>query len=187
MRKAAHRLWTTQGFALLFLMICGLVSSGCGYSLVGRATNIPEDIRKVYVSSFENRTARSQVEQLLTRAIIDELVTRQRFEVLTSPGSADAEIRGAVVGYGATPVGFDADGRADEYEISFVAEVIFQRLSSDPDAEAEVIWSNDRHQFREPYEIPGGAEDYFDQEDQAIEEVAQRFAETMVSDLLEGF
>lgn len=173
-------------FALVGALGLGVLS-GCGYSLVGRAANIPEDIERVYVATFENRTARSQVEQLLTRAIIDELVTRQRFEVLTSPASADAEIQGAVVGYGATPVGFDEDGRANEYEISFIAQVIFQRIPADAEAEPEVIWRNDRYQFRQPYEIPDGAEDYFDQEDQAIEEVAQRFAETMVSDLLEGF
>ncbi len=187
MSKAQYRVWNISSFAWLSMLATGLVLTGCGYGLVGRATNIPEDVQRVYVSSFENRTARSQVEQLLTRAIIDELVTRQRFEVLTSPATADAEIRGAVIGYGATPVGFDTDGRANEYEISFIAQVIFQRVSEDPEAEPEVLWRNDRYQFREPYEVPDGAEAYFDQEDEAIEEVAQRFAETMVADLLEGF
>lgn len=187
MRQALVGKSTVRGFGLLFVLLSGLSLSGCGYSLVGRATNIPEDIKQVYVSSFENRTTRSQVEQLLTRAIIDELVTRQRFEVLTTPGTGQAEIQGAVIGYGATPVGFDPDGRANEYEISFIAQVIFQRIPTDPEAAPEVLWRNDRYQFRQPYEVPPGAEDYFDQEDQAIEEVAQRFAETMVSDLLEGF
>ena len=173
---------------LATVLLAALVVSGCGYALVGRASNIPQDVERVYVGTMENRTSRSQVEQILTRAIIDELITRQRFEVLTSPEGADAEIRGAVLGYGATPVGFDDDGRANQYEISFVAQVIFQRMPKGPDEEGEVIWRNDRYQFREPYEVEGdeGAQ-YFDQEDQSIEEVAGRFAETMVGDLLEGF
>ena len=84
MREAL--LYKSKIVMLLAGLAAGLWTGGCGYSLVGRAANIPEDIRRVYVSTFENRTSRSQVEQLLTRAIVDELVTRQRFEVLTSPG-----------------------------------------------------------------------------------------------------
>lgn len=156
--------------------------SGCGYALVGRGSNIPEDIREVYVRPLENQTQRSQVEQILTRAIAEELVQRQRFAVVGSPEQADAEISGAVVGYGATPVTFDATGRASEYEISLTARMAFKRLSSDT-----VIWSNDRYTFRQSYPIETEGNDYFDQEDEAIEEAAERFAETVVSDILEGF
>ncbi len=174
-------------FLAFGLLTLGLLASGCGYALVGRGSNIPGDVRKVYVPTLENRTARSQVEQILTRAIIEELLNRQRFEILTSPAGADAELRGVVVGYGATPVGFDGEGRAKDYEISIVTQVIFQRLPRQPEEKPQVLWRNDRYQFREPYEVPDSGETYFDQEDQAIEEVAGRFAETMVSDLLEGF
>lgn len=178
-------------FSLASLALVALGACGCGYALVGRASNIPEDVKEVYVGTFENRTSRSQIEQILTDAIVDELITRQRFEVLTSPQGADAEIKGAVVGYGATPVGFDENGRASDYEISFVAQVIFQRIPASADEEPEVIWRNDRYQFRQPYELVGDVANqgdvYFDQEDSAIEEIAERFAETMVSDLLEGF
>jgi len=56
----------------------------------------------------------------------------------------------------------------------------------DPDND-EVIWSNDRYVFRESYEVEVSPEAYFDQEDQALQDASERFAETMVSDLLEGF
>ncbi len=169
------------------LILANLLTTGCGYSLVGRASNLPEDIRRVYMGSLENLTARSQVEQILTRAIIAELITRRRFEVVSSPEGADAELKGAVVSYGAKPVSFDEQGRALEYEISFITKVVFQRIPRDPDEEPEVLWRNDRYQFREAFEVISDDSGYFDQEDQAIEDVAERFAETMVSDLLEGF
>ncbi len=156
--------------------------SGCGYALVGRGSNIPEDIREVYIRPLENQTQRSQVEQVLTRAIADEMVTRQRFAVVGSLDQADAELSGSVVGYGATPVTFDQDGRAREYEISLTAQIAFKRVGSDT-----VIWSNDRYTFRESYPIDATSEGYFDQEDEAIEAAAERFAETVISDLLEGF
>ena len=230
-----------------------LILSGCGYALVGRGSNIPEDIQEVYIRPLENRTPRSQVEQELTRAIAEELVQRQRFTVVGSPEEADAEISGAVVFYGATPVTFDAEGRATEYEIAITAQIVFKRTGGDttpippeavtgqvtapapadatgattgtapepppavpgtaapggqgrdlahglepptipsteqytpaaPVIDPSIIWSTDRYTFRETYPITAGA-DYVDLEDTAIEEAAERFAETMVSDLLEG-
>lgn len=159
-----------------------LVLSGCGYALVGRGSNVPEDVREVYLQPLENRTQRSQVEQFLTRAMADELVTRQRFAVVGSADGADAVISGSVVGFDAIPVTFDPTGRATEYEIAITAQIAFKRTGSD-----QVIWSTDRYTFRESYPIDPSQPDYFDREDEAIEDATRRMAETMVSDLLEGF
>ena len=65
-----------------------LLLSGCGYALVGRGSNLPADIKTVYLRPLENRTPRSQVEQALTRAIADEMVKRQRFSMVGSPDCA---------------------------------------------------------------------------------------------------
>lgn len=157
--------------------------SGCGYALVGRGSNIPEDVKSVYLRALENRTQRSQVEQSLTRAIADELVTRQRFAVVGSEAEANAEIQGAVTGFGVTPVTFDNTGRATEYEISITAQIVFKRLGT----EGKVLWKSDRYTFRETYPVDPSSTTYFDQEDEAIDRASQRFAETLITDLLEGF
>jgi outer membrane lipopolysaccharide assembly protein LptE/RlpB len=160
-----------------------LTLTGCGYALVGRASsNVPEDVREVYVRPLENRTQRTQVEQALTRAIANEMVTRNRFSVVGGTEGADAELSGAVVGFDVRPVSFDASGRATQYEIVVIAQIAFKRLGTD-----EVLWNNDRYVFRESYEVEATETAYFDREDEAIEDAAERFAETMVSDLLEGF
>ena len=166
----------------LLLGVSLLSLGGCGYALVGRGSNLPADIKNVYIRPLENRTPRSQVEQALTRAIAEEMVQRQRFAVLGGPEGADAELSGAVTGFDVRPVAFDATGRATQYEIVVVASISFKRLGTD-----KVIWSNDRYVFRESYELEASGAAYFDREDEAIEEAAERFAETMVSDLREGF
>jgi outer membrane lipopolysaccharide assembly protein LptE/RlpB len=160
-----------------------LALAGCGYALVGRGANIPEDVRAVYIQPLANRTQRSQVEQALTRAIADELVTRQRFAVVGSESEASAEILGAVTGFGVTPVTFDPTGRATEYEISITAQITFKRVGE----EGAVLWKSDRYTFRENYPVEASAAEYFDREDETIEEASKRFAETLVSALLEGF
>jgi outer membrane lipopolysaccharide assembly protein LptE/RlpB len=157
--------------------------SGCGYALVGRASSLPADIRTVYVAPLENQTTRAQLEQFLTQAITDELVTRRRFTIVRGAGEADAQLVGAVTSFRVTPVAFNEEGRAQEYEISIVAAMRFERT----DSEATVVWENDRYLFRETYEIEASAEDFFDRENQAIAEASLRFAESMVADLIEGF
>jgi outer membrane lipopolysaccharide assembly protein LptE/RlpB len=156
--------------------------TGCGYGLVGRGSNLPADIHSVYLKPLENMTPRTQAEQFLTRAIADELVNRQRFSVVASETGADAEISGAVVAFGANPVTFDNSGRATQYEISITASILFKRVGKE-----QVIWKNDRYNFRESYPVEVSNTGYFDQENIALEKAAKRFAQTMVSDLLEGF
>jgi outer membrane lipopolysaccharide assembly protein LptE/RlpB len=155
---------------------------GCGYALVGRGSNVPEDVQRVYLSPFENLTPRSQIEQFITQSIADELLTRRRFTLVGGEGEADAVLSGAVVSYRATPLTFDQDGRADEYEVSVTARVMFRRVGSE-----DALWSNESYLFKENYELEASEEGFFDRENIALEQTARRFAETMVSDLLEGF
>ena len=165
-----------------------LFAQGCGYTLVGRASNIPEDIRQIYVEPLINQTSRQQVEQILTQAIIDELVTRRRFEVTSDLAEADAILRGKVLTVAIRPVTFDTDGLADNFEIAINADMRFERPRVDELTEPEVIWKNARYVFRQDYPLENaGGLDFFDRENLAIEETATRFAETLVTDLLEGF
>lgn len=176
-------------FSLLFLglVAASLVSWGCGYALVGRASNIPEDVRTVYVEPLENRTSRQQVEQILTQAILDEMVTRRRFEVVNSAEQADAILRGIVTSFEVRPVTFDAAGLADNFEIRIDADMRFERPPRGGAVDPEVIWKNSRYRFREDYPLEQAGISYFDRETLAIEETSEAFAETLVTDILEGF
>ena len=174
----------------LFVVGClavALVLSGCGYALVGRASNLPEDIESVYVEPLENRTSRQQVEQILTQAILDELVTRRRFDVVNDAASADAILRGVVTAFGVRPLTFDADGLADNFEITIDADMRFERPPRGGAVEPEVIWKNARYRFREDYPLEDAGISSFDRETLAIEETAEEFAKTLVTDILEGF
>jgi outer membrane lipopolysaccharide assembly protein LptE/RlpB len=156
--------------------------AGCGYALVGRGTNIPDNIQSIYLAPLENETRRSEVEQILTRALAEELVSRRRFTLVNDSGGADGVIDGAVVGFDATPMIFDEEGRATEYQITITARMRFKDRAAD-----EVLWQNDRYVYKESYPVEPGEVDYFDREKLAIEEAAGKFARTVVVDILEGF
>ncbi len=160
---------------------------GCGYALVGRGSNLPPDIRSIYVEPLENATTRTQVEQILTQAIADEMVTRRRFNVVNNEGQADAILRGKVLSFAVRPLTFDSDGLANNFEIMITADMKFQRVPKNLEDQGEVLWSNSRYLFREDYPLEVEDQGYFDRETLAIEETSGRFAETLVTDLLEGF
>ena len=149
----------------------------------GAAATCRRTSSAVYIQPLENRTQRSQVEQFLTRAIADELVTRQRFAVVGEPP------RGRTP---SSPARWSASASRRSPSTTAAAPPSTRsrsppRSPSSASATSEVLWSNDRYIFRESYPVEVSEADYFDREDQAIEEAAERFAETMVSDLLEGF
>ncbi len=166
----------------VLLLVVALMVGGCGYGLVGRSSSLPEDIQDIYVQPLTNRTTRAQVDQLLTRAIADEFVKRRRFNVVSEAAGADALLSGTVVGFSERPVTFGAGGRGTEYEMQIVADMEFRRLGA-----AEPIWARTGYLFRETYEIDISAADYFDRSNLKLEELSEKFAETLLIDLLEGF
>ncbi len=172
--------------ATVGLFLC-VMACGCGYNLVGKASNLPEDVRSIYVAPLTNATSRTQVDQILTRAISDEMVTRRRFNVVNTEDEADAVLRGTVLGFGVRPLTFDSDGLANSFEITITADMKFQRAPRQLEEEGEVLWSNSRYAFREDYPLEDAGAAFFDRENLAIEETSTRFAETLITDLLEGF
>ncbi len=172
--------------SLLTILCIALCVSGCGYTLVGLGSNLPEDIQTIYVESLVNQTQRPQVEQILTNAIADELLTRRRYEVVNSAGEADAILRGKVLTFRLRPVTFDQEGLATNFEVEIAGDMKFQRIPGADGEEGEVLWANSRYVFRQDYSVEDGA-GFFDRENTAIEETSERFAKTLVTDLLEGF
>ncbi len=100
-------------FSVLTLSLSVIGLAACGYGLLGRTSSLPADIKDIYVVPLENRTTRSQVDLLLTRAIIDELVTRRRFEIVSARDKSDAVLSGALTSFIVRPVTFEVHVGAD--------------------------------------------------------------------------
>lgn len=170
------RLWIFAGVLLSL--------AGCGYGLIGRTSNLPEDIENIFVEPLQNRTTRQQVELYMTEAIVNELVTRRRFTILNSATNADAVLRGILTAYTVRPVEFGPDGRATSYNVSIRADMEFKRQGSD-----EVLWAQGQYVFRSDFELELDEEQgtVFDTEDAASQTIARQFARSLITDLLEGF
>jgi outer membrane lipopolysaccharide assembly protein LptE/RlpB len=169
--------------ALIFLPLLVLLS-GCGYALVGRGNNLlPPAVHTIQVPAFINRTTRVELEQRVTQAVADEFVSRGRLRLVTQPNEADVILKGSIDSFGINPIAFNTQGRATQYQISITANITLV----DHRNEDKVLWKNDQYRFTENYQIDIASGDTFDQETRAIREIAVRFAETLVTNLLEGF
>ncbi len=171
-----------RGVGALIVMVALLEAAGCGYALVGKGSSLPESIRVIQFTTLENRTQRVQVEQRFSEAIARELASRGRFKVQSGADGANAELSGIVLAFDLYPVAFDARGRATDYQVRVTAKVALKQL---PDGKA--IWENPAFTFRDNYQFSETAASYADLENYAIDRVADRFAQSLVTSMLEGF
>jgi outer membrane lipopolysaccharide assembly protein LptE/RlpB len=164
------------------LLLLPLLATSCGYALVGNSNFLDPSIRTIEVPSFVNRTTRVELEQRLTQEVAEELVSRGRLQLVTDPKQAHVILRGSIDSFGIYPVAFE-QGRATQYQISITAKIELL----DHRNEDKVLWRNDQYRFTENYQVNLATTDAFDQETRAIQEIAVRFAESLVANLLEGF
>jgi outer membrane lipopolysaccharide assembly protein LptE/RlpB len=183
MSKAAAAVKTKRMALLGLLAAATLTLTNCGYALVGHSNFLDPAIRTIEVPAFVNRTTRVELEQRVTQAVAEEFVSRGRMRLVTTPSEADAILRGSIESFGLFPIGFNSQGRATQYQIAITAKIeLVDHRNSD-----KVLWKNDQYRFTENYQIAIDSTDSFDQETRAIREIAERFAETLVTNLLEGF
>jgi outer membrane lipopolysaccharide assembly protein LptE/RlpB len=169
--------------AVRLLLVAAVLADGaCGYALVGKGSSLPPNIKVVQFTTLENRTPRIQLEQRFSEAIARELVSRGRFRVQSNADGADAELSGTMLAFDLYPVAFDSPGRATDYQVRATARVSLKTL---PDGTP--IWENPAFTFRDNYQFSPTAATYADLENDAIDRVADRFAQSLVTSMLEGF
>lgn len=164
------------------LLLVPLLAIGCGYALVGRSNFLDPSIRTIEVPAFVNRTTRVELEQRVTQAVAQEFVSRGRLQLVNDSKQAHVILRGSIDSFNIFPIAFD-QGRATRYQVSVTAAIELV----DHRNEDKVLWKNDQYRFTENYEVNIASTDAFDQETRAIQEIAVRFAEGLVTNLLEGF
>ncbi len=166
---------------LLALAVLSLSLVSCGYRLRGTGSNLPPNIKRVDIPMFKNMTTRFELDVKLTQSVIDELVARGKVQITSESGDADAVLIGENVSFTVNPIAFSNQAVADRYNIIIVTKIVLQNLSNQ-----KVIFSNPHFVYTEEYGVPPGTS-YETFETEAISQVAEKFARSLVSTLLEGF
>ena len=172
---------------LLIVAALAMPGAGCGYSLAGRGSFLPDSIRVIGVPEFANQTTYVEVERRFTERVRTEFIGRGRYKVLAQETGADAVLRGTITNLSIVPANFNDAQQATRYIIVINTRIEFVDLKSN-----KALWENPSMVFREEYDLPpdtqaGNPAAFFGQGSNALERVANDFARSVVSAILEAF
>jgi hypothetical protein len=172
--------------ATLFL---ALPFAGCGYSLAGKGNFLPDYIATIAIPPFSNRTDRVAIEEVFTRKVVEEFTSRGKYRIQANPAGADAVLQGTVVSFQTTPTVLEGSSpdaaqasQASTYTVVVRAQVQFKDLKQN-----KVLWQSNNFLFRDDYEVGENPDEFFDQEGLALQRLAEEFAKSLVSSILEAF
>ncbi len=175
------------GHLVAIPLLVAALTAGCGYSLAGRGSFLPEHIETIGIPLFMNNTSFFEVEQLLTQSVRSEFIGRGNYQVVPDATGVDAVIEGRIMSIQLRPSSFTDQQQASRYTFTLTASIIMRDLQAD-----EIVWENRSLIFVEEYDVATGggalnASAFFGQDTNALERMAREFATTVVSSILEAF
>ena len=167
----------------LAAILC-LSLSSCGYHTSNHAqVRLPSGIDTIAVPIFANKTSSYRAEEVLTEAVIREFTNRSSYRIVPKDdGTADAVLRGTVVGSNVYPLTYDSQtGRQSSAIVQINMSV---RLV---DKHGKTLFDNPNYSFREQYQVSREVTSFFDESPPAVDRLSRDFAHTLVAEILEGF
>ncbi len=170
-----------------FCVLLTVMTGGCGYSLAGRGSFLPDYIKAIGVPPFVNRTTVFNLETELTQKVRAEFLGRGRYQIVPEAGNVDATLTGEILSVTPSPVSFTNQQLASRYLITMIARVELRDVR-----ENKVLWENSGLVFRQEYEAQSGQNAldpsaFFNQDLNALDRMTTDFARTIVSAILEAF
>jgi outer membrane lipopolysaccharide assembly protein LptE/RlpB len=157
--------------------------AGCGYHVAGRSSSLPKSIHVIAVPALENKTTSYRIEQRLTTATVHEFLVKTSYRVVPNPADGDAVLRGKVLSLEAVPLLFDtATGRATTMLVTVKCEVTFEERAT-----GKILYHSDNFLFRNQYEISTDVKSFFEEQDPALDRLAQDFAMRLVAAVTENY
>lgn len=156
---------------------------GCGYHVAGRSDSLPKSIHVIAIPALENKTTSYRIEQKLTAATVHEFLARTQFKVTSNTAGGDALLQGKVLSLDATPLLFDtATGRATTMLVTVKCEISLTETGTQ-----KVLYHTGNFLFRNEYEISTDVKSFFEEQDPALDRLAQDFASRLVATITENY
>ena len=147
-------------------------------------SGMPKHIKVVAVPAFQftSQGARFKVESRLTDAVVREIIKRGRgLKVQGSREGADAVIEGVIRRFRFSGVLLDRTGRGRVYEVTITTAITVRDIRKN-----RIIYDNRNFVFRDSFEFSSDPRSFFNEEDPAVDRIAQAFARSVVSTITNG-
>ncbi|MGH9743241.1 MAG: LPS assembly lipoprotein LptE [Candidatus Acidiferrum sp.] len=173
----------TRKSLLILAISAATMVAGCGYHIAGHASTLPKSIHVIAIPALENKTTSYRLEQKLTAATVHEFLAKTTYRVVSNPEDGDAVLRGKVLSIEAVPLLFDTTtGRATTMLVTVKCSVTFTETSTQ-----KVLYHTDNFVFRNEYEISTDLKSFFEEQDPALDRLAQDFAQRLVAAVTENY
>ena len=165
--------------------------TGCGYHVAGRSNSLPQGIHVIAVPALENKTTSYRIEQRLTAATIHQFLAATPYKVVPGEDGADAILHGRVLSVEVVPLLFittpatatqASTTRATTMLVTMKCEVTLTEAATE-----KVLYRNDNFLFRNEYEVSTDVKSFFEEQDPALDRMAQDFAKRLVAAVTENF
>lgn len=171
---------------IALLLVAVLAHSGCGYSLAGKGSFLPAYIKRIGVPMFTNNTSVFDLDRQVTERVRTEFIGRGKYTIVPEATGVDGLLTGVISSVTLTPVAFNAAQQATRYALTLSASVEFKDMRAN-----KVLWANPSMQYREEFALdPTSAVDlntFLGQDVDARQRMANEFARSLVSSILEAF
>ncbi len=168
-------------FSVVCLVMIWSTLAGCGYSLAGLGSSLPPHMQNIFIPVFQNETFEYGLESIITQELISTFNRRSGIRVVQRIGDADASLEGTIRLYEYVPT-LNAQRQVTHYYINITADIVMRDLVNET-----VYWENRGYRFHEVYRVTDGVASVEANRQQAWENAAKDFADSIAGILLEGF
>jgi outer membrane lipopolysaccharide assembly protein LptE/RlpB len=176
-----------EGVAAIIVLVIGM--AGCGYHVAGTTAALPKSVHTIAVPALENKTSSYRIEQRLTAATIREFLIKTPYRVVSDPANGDAVLHGKVLSLEAVPLLFSpttasnpTTSRATTMLVTVKCEVTLEERTT-----GKILYHTDNFLFRNEYEISTDVASFFEEQDPALDRLAQDFATRLVAAVTENY
>jgi len=167
------------GIALLTAMLA--MGAGCGYKIRGSVGRLPSGIQSLGIPTFRNSTNQYKIEQMISSAVLKEFSIRTRVPVNSSGTGVDAVLLGEIYNVSSVPTTFGSQTFGSAFLVTVQMSVKLVKLK-----DSTVIWQKTGFLYRERYVLNSTVQDFFSEENPALERLARDFAASLASTILEN-
>ena len=162
------------------LLLISLLNLQCGYRLTGRGRNLPAAAQTIAIPEFKNLTSHYQAGRFITAAIKEEFIQRSRLRLNESIDKADLLLEGIISAFETAPISYNTFGAANLSEVRITLNIRLIDMKKN-----ELFYEGTGQVFRETYETD--ASDFFSQGTESQDEIAAKFASSIVASILDNF
>ena len=160
-------------------ILLGWLFSACGYQFSGGGS-LPFGVTSVSIEMFQNRTAETGVEMIITNDLIYEF-SRHEQVVIAGSDEADTILTGVIRSISERTISHKGEYTSNERRVKVNVDLELTNRSG------EVIWSRKSISEDEVYKVSSQKQSTERRKREAIKTLSKRLAETIFNELTANF